>query len=155
MTYHLRKEHNMAYLEGMKAAFKNDLKNLSSILKKLKDDRYKSSLNVGNESYALCSAGEYSSIAPSQLDIDIVSIVEMELDALSSKMKGDHDTSLSKLKEASELDATLKYAFGPPIILKPVHEMYAEYLAEQNKKVEAIEIYSQSLNRHPKTKTFL
>lgn len=146
----LPKRTQAAYLAGMKSYHKKDEKQLTSIIDVLKKDKYKASLDVGNESFQMCSAGEYANVAPSQLDIDMVSIVEMQLEAKLLSLQGKTEESLSILKKASDLDETLKYAFGPPIILKPVHEDYAESLVELDKKEEAFSVYEKSLNRHPK-----
>jgi hypothetical protein len=146
----LPKRTQEAFLEGMKAFHKGDEKQLASILDVLKKDKYKASLDVGNESFQMCSAGEYANIAPSQLDIDMVSIVEMELEAKLLYLQGKKSEALAILKKASDLDETLKYAFGPPIILKPVHEAYAEMLVAEGQKEEAFLAYKSSLERHPK-----
>jgi len=139
-----------AFLKGMKYAKSGQIEKLENLIRDFKKDIYKSSLDVGNESYAMCSSGEYSSVAASQLDVDMATIMSMELEAELLKLKGKHDEALEKLSKASDLDETLKYAFGPPFIFKPAQEAYADYLRAQGQYQFAFEAYLRSLKRHPK-----
>jgi hypothetical protein len=47
------------------------------------------------------------------------------------------------------LDATLKYSYGPPIILKPAYEAYGEWLLENNNPKLALTYFEKSLERYP------
>lgn len=135
------------YLEGMKAFHEGDKDGLSSIIKSIAKYKYVASLDVGEGGFAMC--GALGDNIPNQLDIDMVSVMEKELEASLLKMEGKIDASLSKFKEAVDLDEKLNYSFGPPRIVKPAQEAYAEALLEQNKLDEAYEIYQASLRRQP------
>ena len=134
------------YLEGVKAFHAKDKKQLQSVISGIAKYKYVASLDVGDKGFAMCSNGDNKT---NQLDIDIVSIMEKELEACQLKMDGDIEASLAKLKEAVDLDETLNYSFGPPRIVKPAQEAYAEALLEQNKLEEAFVMYQASLKRQP------
>lgn len=146
----LVKRSQLSFVKGMQAFENKDVSSLKSVLNTFNKDIYKSSLDVGNQSYQMCSSGEYASVTASQLDLDMAKIMAKELEAALLSLKGEQDKAIALLKEATELDETLKYAFGPPFILKPVAEMYADFLKDSDQYQLAYETYDRSLKRHPR-----
>jgi len=53
------------------------------------------------------------------------------------------------LKEAVVLESNISYAYGPPTIVKPSPEMYADWLLESNRPKEAVQQYEQALKAAP------
>ena len=53
-------------------------------------------------------------------------------------------------KESVNLENQLSYSYGPPFIQKPTQELYAEFLINQNRPQEAIELYESSLKKGTK-----
>ena len=53
------------------------------------------------------------------------------------------------LTMAIEKEESTTYMYGPPDIVKPSHEMYAEWLERNNKKKEAIVHFNKVLERAP------
>ena len=144
------KQGEQYFLKGMHAYYENNISSLQSIIEEFDKDIYAASLNVGDKGFAMCSTGGFASKPPNQLDIDMVSIMLSELQATALFMEDKHDEALNILAAAVKLDEGLNYAFGPPIILKPVQEMYAEALFKLGKYDEALVAYEASLNRHPR-----
>lgn len=144
------KQGEQYFLLGMKAYKENNLSSLQSIIQQFDKDLYAASLNVGDKGFAMCSTGGFATKPPNQLDIDMVSIMLSELQSAALFLEGKNDEALSKLSEAVKMDEGLSYAFGPPIILKPVQEMYAEALFNLGKYDESLLAYKASLDRHPK-----
>ena len=120
------------------------------MIKDLEKQRLKAQNIVGEEGFAMCSAGGFANKPPNQLDIDMVHIMEMELRAYLADLKGDKETAKTWFEKAYQLDETLNYSFGPPTILKPAHEAYAEWLLENKEVAEALQMFKQSLKRHPR-----
>lgn len=146
----LTKRAGNAFLEGMKSYQNKNEEALSKTIKAMEIDRNKSMLELGDKEFAMCSAGGYANKPANQLDIDMVHVMEMELKAYRASLRGEHDKAMEWFEKASQLDESLKYSFGPPVILKPVHEAYGEWLLEQNKPKVALAIFEKSLKRHPR-----
>ena len=139
-----------AFLEGMKAYKKGNTAKLDEIVTKMERNR-KSTMNlVGESGFAMCSAAGFANKPPNQLDIDMIHIMEMELTAYLESLNGNTKLAAEIFEEASALDETLNYSFGPPTILKPVHEAYGEWLLANNQAEEALAIFEKSLKRHPR-----
>ena len=144
------KKAGYAFLEGMKAYHQADAIQLDEIIKAMASTR-KSAINiVGDKGFAMCSAGGFASKPPNQLDIDMIYVMEMELAAYLATLNGDNKLAAEIFEKASALDEKLNYSFGPPTILKPVHEAYGEWLLANNQAETALAIFEKSLKRHPR-----
>lgn len=139
-----------AFLEGMKAYHAKDIKRLREITSELGKTRYAAAMNIGEKGFALCSSGGFANKPPNQLDVDMVHIMETQLESCIALMEKNQNKAEVFLKMASTKDESLSYSFGPPIILKPIHELYAEFLAERDKNADALKLFEASLNRHPR-----
>jgi len=146
----LTKRAGYAFLEGMKNYHQKNPKQLSKIIKGMEVDRNKSMLELGDKAFAMCSAGGYANKPASQLDIDMVHVMEMELKALRASLLGDNKKAMEYFEKASALDDGLTYSYGPPVILKPVHEAYGEWLLQQDQATAALAVFEKSLKRHPR-----
>jgi len=146
----LIKKANKIYLDGMKAHANKDKDALDNAVVEINKEWQIAKDLVGEAGFAMCGATGYASKPPNQLEVDMTKVMELELQAMQAQLKIDFVEAERFLKEASELDATLKYSFGPPRILKPALEAYAELLLQQGKYKEATLVFNQSLKRNPK-----
>ncbi len=146
----LTKRAGYSFLEGMRSYHEKNEEQLTKVIKAMEIDRNKAMLELGDKQFAMCSSGGYANKPANQLDIDMVSVMEMELKAFRASLQGENEKAVEWFDKASELDEGLKYSFGPPVILKPVHEAYGEWLLEQNKPEAALAIFEKSLKRHPR-----
>ena len=146
----ITKRAGLIFLEGMKAVQKNDIPALSQAIELMKKKRQVAETLVGEKGFAMCSSAGFSSKPPSQLDIDMVKILEMELMAHRATFNNDMEKAESIFKDAVNLDESLSYSYGPPTVLKPVHEAYGEWLLKNGKVEEAISVFEKSLERHPR-----
>ncbi len=146
----ITKEAGLAYLKGMKAYNSGDEKVLTTIIKEMKKNRVNAQYMIGEKGFAMCSAGGFANKPPNQLDIDMVHIMELELTACAAILARNEAAAKVAFEEATALDETLNYSFGPPTILKPVHEAYGEWLLEIGQVTEAVTVFEKSLKRHPR-----
>ena len=79
-----------------------------------------------------------------------VQIMEKELQAAILNAQGKKDDALHLLKEATTVEDSMTFEFGPPLPVKPSHEMYAEYLLEAGKYKEAQDEFNKTLARAPR-----
>ena len=138
------------YLEGMKVYHSGDQEGLMKILTTMEEERTTASNMIGDKGFAMCSAGGFSSRPPNELDVDMVHVMEMELQACLATMKKDYKAAQEWYEKAVELDEGLSYSFGPPSIFKPAQEAYGEWLLAQNRPKEALAIFEKALKRHPR-----
>ncbi len=138
------------FIEGMKAYHQQAKKDLPKIIKEVEESRLKAQNIVGEEGFAMCSAAGLANKPPNQLDIDMVHIMEMELRGYLADLNKEHKEANNWFEKASDLDETLNYSFGPPTILKPAHEAYAEWLLQNKETEAALAMFDKSLKRHPR-----
>ena len=146
----ITKRAGYAFLEGMKAYHGKDIESLKSIISEMESDRIVTSNLVSPQGFAMCSAAGFAYKPPSQLDVDMAKIMEMELKAYAATLSGNTKIAAEIFEEAITLDATLNYSFGPPLILKPVQEAYGEWLLERDQTEKALAIFEKSLDRYPR-----
>ena len=146
----ITKKGGFYFIEGMKAYHQKETNDLTNIIKDLEESRLKAQNLVGEEGFAMCSAVGLANKPPNQLDIDMVEVMEMELRGYLADLNKNKQEAKKWFQKASELDETLNYSFGPPTILKPAHEAYAEWLLENTETEAALAMFDKSLKRHPK-----
>ena len=141
------------FIEGMKAFKSEDKASLEAILEEIKKDLDKESYLVTYDAATFCSGANRNTTSPSML-LETEIMME-QLKALRSWL--DHDTALTEmhLKKSLELEEDLSYSYGPPVIQKPTHELYADWLQGQGRNQEALEQYQAALVKAPMRRTAL
>ncbi len=146
----ISKKTGFFYLEAMKGFYHKRPDYIGSVLKKVKDDKYLASLNLGKDRVQMCNATGSGSRPATQKDIDMVTIMEMQMEARLAKLNGDEQKYLSIIKSAAAMEENKSYDFGPPVIYKPINEEYAEALTEIKDYKSALEQYDKALTKHPR-----
>ncbi|HEX6715521.1 MAG TPA: hypothetical protein VF088_00335, partial [Pyrinomonadaceae bacterium] len=72
-----------------------------------------------------------------------------EVAAVSASMKGDHASAIELMKQATALEEAMSPPSGPPILIKPTHELLGEILLRAGKPAEAAEQFKVALLRQP------
>jgi tetratricopeptide (TPR) repeat protein len=72
-----------------------------------------------------------------------------ELQALIAQAKGQADQAIALLKEATELEESMRAPNGAADPIKPSHELLGEVLLQAGKPAEAAEAFEASLLRMP------
>ena len=102
------------------------------------------------EKAPFCSGATRYQTTPSMLTE--TQVMTEQLKALESTLMNDLAKAEAHLKRSVELEENLSYSYGPPVIQKPTHELYADWLRQQGRTEEAKEQYSKTLVRAPKRK---
>jgi len=83
-------------------------------------------------------------------DLDAAAILENELAAQLLFEQGETSEALARLKEATAAEDSLPFAYGPPDVVKPSHELLGEMLLELGRPVEARAQFERALERAPR-----
>jgi tetratricopeptide (TPR) repeat protein len=78
-----------------------------------------------------------------------VQIMEKELQAAIWNAQGKKEDAMRLLKEAAAMEDSMTFEFGPPLPVKPSHELYGELLLEAGKYKEAQDEFNKALARAP------
>ena len=136
------------FIEGMKAYVKGDLEELERHIGDLQRDHEKESYLVTYDSGTFCSGASRDETSPSML-IE-TEITMHQLMALRARLQNDSGSAETHLKKSIELEERLSYSYGPPVIQKPTHELYADWLMSEGREEEARVQYQKTLERAPK-----
>ena len=136
------------YLTGMRSFHLESSSDLTVSIDSLSGliNRHTNAALLGTGS--MCS-GVYSREAPTTLDIERSKVLLMELEVLKALSEGNDLLAEAKLKEAVQQEQNTSYNYGPPEIVKPSSEMYAEFLFERKRFDEAKEQLELVLDRAP------
>ena len=105
--------------------------------------------------YAAFKSGDHAAATtaaarvPHDDDRPRAQILRMELDALIALVEDDRDLAIALLTEATQLEETLPFEFGPPASLKPPHELLGEVALELGDHHRAIAAFQRSLEFTP------
>jgi pentatricopeptide repeat protein len=77
-------------------------------------------------------------------------ILGMEMTALVMFAEGKRDEALAVMREATRREDAMPFDFGPPVIIKPSHELFGEMLLEAGKPAEAHAEFLRALELAPK-----
>src|SRR5690606_31360948 len=111
-------------------------KELQAVIHTMEDERLQKTILVNEKGLALCSGAGGFSETPNQLDIDQAHVMELQLKGLLAGLEGETTVAETWLKEAALLEENVSYAYGPPSIVKPSHELYGEWLLQNNRPEE-------------------
>jgi tetratricopeptide (TPR) repeat protein len=77
-------------------------------------------------------------------------ILDLELQALIQKREGDGAGAVALLRRAAAIEEQLPFAFGPPLVEKPSHELLGEVLLDLGRPAEARGAFQAALERAPR-----
>ncbi|WP_373494909.1 tetratricopeptide repeat protein [Aquiflexum sp.] len=138
------------FVHAMKAFHKKDFEKVESILMIMKEEREAAGKTISLDAgMALCSSGGASRENTTPWGLKSAETMELELLALLSWEKGDYSAAETYFQKATALEDEVGSAAGPPTIVKPSHELYAEFLVANGRHEEAIQQYESALKLAP------
>ena len=144
----VRSAAKLAFSDGVKAYLNNDQELLVKQVTRIEDDLQKAVGQLETRGVAMCG-GNWMYAAPNQQDIDEATVIQLELKALVAVSIKDTVAAEKFFLEATTLEDNISFSFGPPIIAKPSHEMYADWLLAQNRPEDALIEYDKALEKGP------
>jgi tetratricopeptide (TPR) repeat protein len=83
-------------------------------------------------------------------DKKVSAVMAQQLEAALLFTEGRREEALVLARQASVVEDGLSFEFGPPVPVKPAHELAAEMLMDLRRPKEAMEEYQAALKRAPK-----
>ncbi|MCX7547496.1 hypothetical protein OS188_05955 [Xanthomarina sp. F1114] len=138
------------FIEGYRAYLDGDLEKVTQTMDTMSQKIEKESIWVSNLDSGFSMCATVSRDTPTKMDLMQSQIMLMQVKALKAWMEQDVQKTEELLKESTIQEQAISYSYGPPVIIKPTSELYAEWLMEQNRFDEAIEQYNATLERATK-----
>ena len=134
------------FVHAFKAYLDGDYEKVRNYLAEMQTDREAAAKTISLDAgMALCGTGGVSRENATPQGLKTAQVFEMELEGLLAKAAGDLANAEKWFKSAVDLENEVGPAAGPPIIVKPSHEILAEFLMEQGRNSEAIHYFDQAL----------
>lgn len=138
------------FVHAMKSFHDKDFEKVESILMVMKEEREAAAQTISLDAgMALCSSGGASRENTTPKGLQIAEIMELELKALIAWKTGDIADAEKYFQKATVLENEVGSAAGPPTIVRPSHELYAEFLIANGRPEEAIQQYKAALKLAP------
>jgi tetratricopeptide (TPR) repeat protein len=83
-------------------------------------------------------------------DTQAAEVMGKELEGLIAWQDGEREKAVALMTQATELEDAMPFEFGPPVVVKPSHEMLGEMLLETDRPAEALAAFDESLARAPR-----
>ncbi len=138
-----------AFIQGMIAYQNQDRSYLEQTILSLEKARIRATNSLVASAEAACSAFGAPAIT-GNTDIKVAQVMEMELKAMLADLQGNASTANQWFEKACALEAVTDYEYGPPTIIKPAHELYADWLLAQGRAEDALLHYGLAEQRTPK-----
>jgi tetratricopeptide (TPR) repeat protein len=138
------------YVKGMKDYSDGDRTSLEKAILEIEKDRQVETAKISEAGIAVCGSGGATRENATELDINLSKVLEMELRAMSAWMQNDLKAAEKWLQDATKLEESVSYSYGPPAVVKPSHELYGEFLLTQNRAKEALSQFDKALQLAPK-----
>jgi tetratricopeptide (TPR) repeat protein len=90
-----------------------------------------------------------ATVRDAEVNYEPTGIRGFEVAALSASLKGDHAKAIELMQKATALEEQMSPPSGPPILIKPSHELFGEILLRAGKPSEAGEKFKKALVRQP------
>jgi tetratricopeptide (TPR) repeat protein len=135
------------FVEAMKSYSSGDADSLGVTQELLEALIRRESLFADTLDFKLCIPSDLSTARPS--DIVAAKAILYQVYALGYMLSGDDELAEEFLVKSTELEDSGDYSYGPPVIQKPTHELYADWLLSQERYEEALAEYEKVLDRAP------
>ncbi len=139
------------FLDGMQAYRQQDEQRLGAVIDTLAEKRQQATImmaTVGSAEVPMCSANiAWGKV--NKTDIKKAETMELQLKSLLWQLRGDEKKTEKYIVRAVNTQDRLDYSYGPPEVVYPAFEFYADYLMERGAYAKALAMYKKALERGP------
>lgn len=144
------------FLEGYVALQNNDTKTVQSKIQLIDDEIVRAENKIVTKGITVCSGVGFASRSPSQNDLDHSRLLALELKVGLAELNGESDENVELLmKQATNLESSISFNFGPPSIVLPSYELFGNWLLRKGRYEDAIVQFDKSLKKGPKRRLAL
>lgn len=135
------------FADGMNEYYKNNTPGLDKVILQLAGERLTEAAKASDKGIRLC--GNIGRSMATVTDLQESEAMEMELRAMRAWQTKDAAATEKYLQQATALQTSAGYSYGPPSIAKPSFEMYGEWLLETGRAKDALTQFETSLRYAP------
>ncbi len=136
------------FLQGYQAYRQKDETLLAGIIDTLADKRQQATMIMAAGGAPMCSTSSAWGSA-NKVEVKQAEVMELELKALLWRLRGDEKKAEKYMVRAVNTQHKNDYSYGPPEIVYPAYEFYADYLMEQASYAKALKMYEMAQERGP------
>lgn len=136
-----------AYIQGMQAIKSQNANNIQKIMNYVQ--HLSDHSNSNNHSEAACHHDSNYFNTINENGITIAKIVYLELLAQNAAAQNHFKEAIEFAKQASDIENSLSFGYGPPIPVKPANELLAELYFQNKQYVMAFKQFSVALEHTP------
>ena len=138
------------FVDAMTALGKHDVSKVDWYLNQMTDQRMIESDKKGAyKDFRICHTVPLQKTDGLDQELMLAEILEWEIQALKALKLNKIDEAEGFIKKAIALEDNTKYQPGPPVVLKPAHEIYGEILLAKNNSTEAVKQFDLALQKYP------
>jgi hypothetical protein len=138
------------FVDAMTALEKNELPKVDWYLNQMTDQRMvEQNKKEAYNDFRTCSIEPIQRVEGLGQELMLAEVMEWELQALKALKTNRLEEAESFIKKAVELEDKTTYEPGPPVVLKPAHEIYGEIFLAMNNSAKAVEQFDLSLQWAP------
>ncbi len=150
MGFSVSTKNMCVFVDAMTAMEKDDFPKVDWYLNQMTDQRMvEQNKKQEFNDFRNCSTHPIVRAEGLEQELTLAEVLEWELKALLSMKTNKLDEAEKHIQKAVELEDKTRYEPGPPVVLKPSHEIYGEILLAKGNYQEAIRQFDLSLQRAP------
>jgi tetratricopeptide (TPR) repeat protein len=135
------------FATGMSEYRHRNTAGLDKVILQLAGERLAEATKAADKGIRLC--GNVGRSMATLTDLQESEAMEMQLRAMRAWLTKDAAATEKYLQQATVLQTSAGYSYGPPAIAKPTFEMYGEWLLETGRAKEALAQFETSLRYAP------
>jgi tetratricopeptide (TPR) repeat protein len=138
------------YTDAMSNGFtEEDPEHIQSLIRRLEKKIEEASLMISDKGVAMCSSGGANQYLPNSENIKGAKVHLYQMKALLERLNGELNSEGKYLKDAFQLSNEMSYSFGPPEIVIPAAESYADWLHRAGRYDDALQMWDEALKKGP------
>ena len=138
------------FVDAMAAMEKNDFPRVEWFLNQMTDQRMVDQNRKQEfQDFRNCSTMPILRTTGIEQELALAEVLEWELKAIKSMKINKLEEAVVFIKKAVDLEDHTRYEPGPPVVLKPSHEIYGEILIAMGNNQEAVKQFDLALQRAP------
>ena len=150
MGFNVSAKNMCFFIDAMTAMEKNDFPKVEWFLNQMTDQRMvEQNLKEGFNDFRTYSTKPVIRNSGLEQELMMAEVMEWELKAQLARKTNKLDEAQEYIRKAVDLEDKTRYEPGPPVVLKPSHELYGEILIAAGNNVEAINQFDLALQRAP------